>query len=300
MILPDLPPKLDKILVCPLCHGQLRTADEKLLCITCGQEYPVAGNSPVMLSANHPLLPVFREGLPPPPPVSWKGKLRQLVPEPEPRVWTHTSQQTIARALSEARPDDPDRTVVNLGAGVERVFQRLFAPYHQILYIGLPHSGHVDAFADAQLLPLMDDSVDLFFSSSVLEHIRNPEQAVAEMARVVRPDGLVYAEIPFLRAFHMVPNDFQRYTYSGIEALFERHGFSLVEKGICSGPFNAWGLLFRDFVFVVTPTRPLKMTLRALTSWLIHPFKYLDHFFENATWATYQACNFYYLGRKNR
>ncbi len=298
MTLPDLPSKLANILACPLCHGPLQASDEKMFCTTCAQEYPLAGNTPVMLPADHPLLPVFREGLPPLPPLSWKGKLRQLIPEPEPRVWTRSSQRAIARALAEARPDEPDRVVVNLGAGVERVFQQLFAPYRQILYIGLPHSGHVDAFADAQLMPLADDSVDLFLSSSVLEHVRNPEQAVEEMARIVRPDGLVYAEIPFLRAFHMVPNDFQRYTYSGIETLFERHGFSLVEKGVCSGPFNAWGLLFRDFVFVITPTRPLKMTLRAITSWLVHPFKYLDHLFENASWATYQACNFYYLGRK--
>jgi len=221
-----------------------------------------------------------------------------LLPPPEERVWTRRSRRTIARILQETEPNRPDRVVVNLGAGLERVFQRAFAPYHSLIRFGLPHASHVDVIADAQQLPFRDASIDLFLSSSVLEHVENPEEAVAEVARVLKPGGRVYSEIPFLRAYHMAPYDYQRYTISGIEALFSRHGLPREEKGICSGPFTAWALLFRDTVFLLTPTRPLKMAGRALFSWLVHPLKHLDLFCEDATWATHFACNFYYLGRK--
>lgn len=290
--------KLSNILACPLCRTPLLFPEAQLHCPGCGSEYPQTSGAPILLAPGHPLRPVYEKELSPQPPLTWKGRLREALPLPEPRLWTRRSLHAIAAALTEARPDDPDRVVVNLGAGVERVYQQAFAGYHSLVRVGLPHSGHVDAFADAHQLPIRDHSVDLFLSASVLEHVQNPEQAVAEMGRVVRHGGLVYAEIPFLRAYHMVPHDYQRYTISGIEALFDRHGFDRVEKGICSGPFTAWGLLFRDAIVVVTPTRALKVAMRFLLSWLVQPFKHLDYLVEEATWATYQACNFYYLGRR--
>ena len=43
----------------------------------------------------------------------------------------------------------------------------------------------------AQQLPFSDRSVDVAFSSNVLEHVPDPELMCAEMIRVTRPDGLV-------------------------------------------------------------------------------------------------------------
>lgn len=120
---------------------------------------------------------------------------------------------------------------------------------------------------------------------------------MAEMKRIIRPGGRVYAEIPFIGAYHMAPVDYQRYTISGLEALFARHGFELEEIGICSGPFTAAALLFLHLATAIAP-KGTKMIVRALFSWLVHPLKYLDLLCENAEWATYHACNFYYLGRK--
>lgn len=271
-----------------------------LTCDDCQRRYPRLGNTWLLLADDHPLYALYAEGGPKLPPRTWKGRLRSLLPPPEERVWTRRSRRLIGRALQQAEPDHPDRVVVNLGAGLERVFRQYLAPYHSLIRFGLPHAGHVDIIADALQLPFRDASIDLFLSSSVLEHVQNPELAVAEMARVLKERGRVYCEIPFLRTYHMVPHDYQRYTISGIEALFARHGFILTEKGICSGPFTAMALLFRDIVFLLIPTRPLKMAMRSLISWLVHPFKYLDLLCENATWATHLACNFYYLGQKTK
>jgi SAM-dependent methyltransferase len=40
-------------------------------------------------------------------------------------------------------------------------------------------------------LPLADDSVDVCFSSNMLEHVSDPDHVRAELARVVRPGGLL-------------------------------------------------------------------------------------------------------------
>ena len=45
---------------------------------------------------------------------------------------------------------------------------------------------------DGMALPVADGSVDVCFSSNVLEHVRDPIAMLAEMARVTRPGGVIY------------------------------------------------------------------------------------------------------------
>ena len=147
-------------------------------------------------------------------------------------------------------------------------------------------------------LPLKNNSVDLFISSSVIEHLPNPEKAVSELFRTIKPAGLVYAEIPFIGAYHMAPHDYQRYTINGIELLFNRHGFILEEKGICSGPITALVLLLQHAIIEAIPWGPPQYVVRLILTWILHPLKYIDFVFGQSKWGEYLACNFFYLGRK--
>ena len=51
--------------------------------------------------------------------------------------------------------------------------------------------GHA-VLGDGLRLPLRDGSLDVAFSSNVLEHVPDPGTFVDEMVRVTRPGGLVY------------------------------------------------------------------------------------------------------------
>lgn len=44
----------------------------------------------------------------------------------------------------------------------------------------------------AESTPLLDDSLDLAVCRNVLDHVPHPPAAVAEIARIVRPDGLLF------------------------------------------------------------------------------------------------------------
>jgi SAM-dependent methyltransferase len=58
------------------------------------------------------------------------------------------------------------------------------------------------ACMDARRLEFPDASFDVVTSTAVLEHIDGVESAVSEMARVVRPDGIVFANFgPLYRTF---------------------------------------------------------------------------------------------------
>jgi ubiquinone/menaquinone biosynthesis C-methylase UbiE len=71
------------------------------------------------------------------------------------------------------------------------ISQRLSAQVQALATQGTP--VHWCA-ADARFLPIADDSVDRIRVDRVLQHIRAPQRAIAEMARVLRPGGTLVAD----------------------------------------------------------------------------------------------------------
>ena len=54
--------------------------------------------------------------------------------------------------------------------------------------------GHA-TFGDVRALPLADSALSVVLSGGLLEHFREPGPVIAEMARVLHPGGLFYADI---------------------------------------------------------------------------------------------------------
>jgi SAM-dependent methyltransferase len=285
---------LQQAVACPRCHRGF--ALEQMHCSNCDISFKPISGVPALLEPDHPML----DQLPDVPSFDTKPRgLRAYLwsKRPEDRHWSRASLRAIDRALAEADADAADHLIINLGAGVEETFRTRLSSKRGVSRIGLPHAGDVDLFGDVMAFPLIDDSVDLFLSSSVMEHVKDPERGIAEMARVIKPGGLVYAEIPFIRSFHMAPEDYTRYSSSGIEALFDRHGFEMLDKGVCSGPFTAIALIIADMAFAFLGHRRFASLLVPVIYRLVHPLKSLDRLVEDRGAAAFQACNFYYLGR---
>jgi len=289
--------KLMRVLRCPVCARSPLGAADGWRCDGCGTAYRTHHDTPVLLrpdSPFHQYVGTLSEG----------GvdrvttALRRMKLIPAERVWSRAARDTIRRLVSEANPDGDDRVVVNMGAAIEKVFQTTYAPYHDILRVGLPHDGRVDAIGDAMDYPLTDGCVDLLVSSSVLEHIPDPELAIREVFRVLKPGGRVYAEVPFMRAFHMAPVDYQRYTWSGIARVFERQGFVTETQGVSSGPATAAALLVKDGLTALTPGRLPSRAVRLVGGWVTQPIKYLDVLLNDSRCARFMACNYFYVGRR--
>jgi len=284
--------KLRQLLSCPKCFGSFNKKVE-LICSECGEKYPIISGiaAPIINNSIQKYLSESEHK-------SFKEQIKSAIPIPDERVWTRQAKKVITRILKEKDPDNETSFVINIGSGVESFYKKIFRPFRGLIRLGIPHDGEVNALGDAMALPLKNDSVDLFISSSVIEHLPNPEKAVSELFRTIKPGGLVYAEIPFIGAYHMAPHDYQRYTISGIESLFYRHGFVLEEKGICSGPITALVLLFQHSIVEAIPWGPPQYIIRVILTWILHPFKYLDFIVGQSKWGEYLACNFFYLGRK--
>ncbi len=124
--------------------------------------------------------------------------------------------------------------------------------------------------ADAHRIPLADGSVDVVWVQAVLEHVYRPDVVVAEIRRVMKPGGVVYAETPFLQPVHEGAFDFTRFTVAGHTMLFG--GFEPMMNGPIGGPGAMLNLAVRGLVAGLTRSDFLARVAYSLTL----PFRVVD------------------------
>ena len=71
-----------------------------------------------------------------------------------------------------------------------------------------------------------------------IEHLREPLQALLEMARTLKPGGRLLIAAPHEWEVHQAPHDYFRYTRFGLQYLLERSGFEVREIHPAGGYFR--------------------------------------------------------------
>jgi SAM-dependent methyltransferase len=83
-----------------------------------------------------------------------------------------------------------------------------------------------------QFLPFADNSYDVIFNKSVLEHITNIHFLLQEMRRILKPSGIVLSMVPDWRAqwYHFYDDytHVRPFTLVGLVQLFESQGFKIL------------------------------------------------------------------------
>jgi SAM-dependent methyltransferase len=87
-----------------------------------------------------------------------------------------------------------------------------------------------DFFVVDEQLPLLDNSIDALISNSVLEHLRDPQAALSEYHRVLKPNGILYIQTNFLYQEHGNPHDYLRFTLEMLRYLTTTNGFTVLES----------------------------------------------------------------------
>ena len=90
-------------------------------------------------------------------------------------------------------------------------------------------TGDYPAVDVSDMPQFADDSYDVVVVDQVLEHVRAPARAAAEIRRVLRPGGYAIVATPFLIRIHGDPDDYWRFTREGLKELFK--DFSDVQTG---------------------------------------------------------------------
>jgi MPBQ/MSBQ methyltransferase len=127
-----------------------------------------------------------------------------------PLFWTAPMRD---RALALARLDDPALEVVDVGAGTgfaTEAIVRTVAPDRVTMLDQSPHqlararrkralAGVAKVLGDAEALPFATDSRDRYVSTGSIEYWPDPQRAIAEAYRVLRPGGVALLAGPLRR-----------------------------------------------------------------------------------------------------
>lgn len=152
------------------------------------------------------------------------------------------------RALREVVARHVRGRLVDIGCGV-KPFRAMVAPFVSE-HVGVDHvdgyhdKGNVDLFGTAYAIPADDSSFDSALCTAVLEHLEEPEQAIRECHRVLKPGGTAIYSVPFIWHLHEEPRDFFRYSKYGLDHLFTKAGFEVLEIRALSGFWVTFGQLF--------------------------------------------------------
>jgi len=218
--------------------------------------------------------------------LSRKSKFLNLIKPPSPSL--NYNKRYVRKLVRKA--EAIGEIIVDIGSGGRRL-----TPNSINLDINL--FEYVDIVSDACHIPLKNHSVNLVIISAVLEHVREPILVVTEIHRILKKNGEVYIENPFMQPFHADPDDFQRYTLYGLSNLFDN--FKIVESGVCVGPFSAMVFFIRKFSTVFIANAFISKAIEFIVGWLTFWIKYFDWIFKKIKKVHIVAGGIYLLLKKN-
>lgn len=76
---------------------------------------------------------------------------------------------------------------------------------------------------------IRSEEFDVVISGQMLEHCWKPWETVKEMARILKPGGLMFLSAPNSWPYHEHPTDNWRFWPEGFKALFDEAGLTVLE-----------------------------------------------------------------------
>jgi SAM-dependent methyltransferase len=129
----------------------------------------------------------------------------------------------------------------------------------------------VDYLCPITALPIASDSVDLILCTEVLEHVPETQPALRELARVLRPGGVIILTTPLLYPLHEEPHDFVRLTPFQIERCAVEAGLETMELERAGNEFEVLASVFErcwGWIFDVTKFKPLRRCGAIAIGWM--------------------------------
>jgi hypothetical protein len=97
---------------------------------------------------------------------------------------------------------------------------------------------------------------------------------MSEIARVLAPGGYARIVTPFCHPFHEYPQDFRRFTITGLKEISQ--GLEVIDAGWRTGPTATLLLFIIEYAKLLVPWRPWRTAVHGILGWLLFPFRYID------------------------
>ena len=184
----------------------------------------------------------------------------------------HNDSARVKRAVAALLAAMPaDGVGLNVGAGQVRLDPR-------IRNMEIESGPEIDYVGSAEDIPLPDASVDLVICQEVLEHVAHPRRAMAEFFRILKADGRLYLQLPFVIGYHPCPRDYWRFTMEGMEQLAAEAGFTVLQCEESVGSATGHYRIAVEFFAILCSSLAgfLYKPWKACFALLFYPVKWLD------------------------
>lgn len=182
----------------------------------------------------------------------------------------------------------PGARVLEIGAGTGKQAEELQRRGFDVVAIEIPSSNYATNRIfpimdyDGRTIPLPDASVDIAFSSNVLEHVPDLTQMNSEIRRVLKPDGYAIHVMPthawrFWTTLASFPDAFV-YLFASIPNLLPHALPSAAELKRLA---NAWYRSARAVVGRILQRRHGERGNIISETWLFHPEWWRRNFWDN-------------------
>ncbi len=194
----------------------------------------------------------------------------------------------------------------NIQCAVQKILQETDNSQTFVLDVGCGHKPYIDLFegcyyqgldrtrddsspdiiGDALNIPVNTSTVDIVFSTQVIEHVSEPQTMINECYRVLKPNGFLILTGPFYWPLHEEPYDFHRFTKYGFGNLLSKAGFSTWEIKADGGD---WAQIFLSI--------NLKLNGKLIKPlWMI--FNYLGQFLDAIDHTEKSPANYTIVAKK--
>ena len=303
-----------EILCCPACKGDLLPeVGGALQCgdVRCGKSFPVVAGRPVLIDEERSVFhhrdyqsdpPVPRQGAERGSTKSAEGTGGRArlwlsrIPSPSVNLSAVRCFQRMKRLLLE-RTATPVVLLVGGGIRGKGMSELTAEPAIRLINVDPSPNSTAAVFCDAHDLPFRDGSVDAVVAQAVLEHVADPWRCAEEIHRVLKPNGIVYAETPFMQQVHLQGFDFTRFSHMGHRRLFRR--FAELDSGAVAGPGTSLSWAWRYFLASWTRSPRLAKALALFGRITAFVFELTDHIAGQRPGALDGASCIFFLGTKS-
>jgi uncharacterized protein YbaR (Trm112 family)/SAM-dependent methyltransferase len=293
---------VQELLCCPICRLKLTYVGTELTCTNseCATHFPIVDGVPVLLNEKSSVFTIedffsrrnttFNlHGN------KLRKSIRRLIPTISKNIKARENYTSLANLLLK-QSASPRVLVIGgsiLGQGMELIANKTFL---ELIVSDVSFGPYTMLICDAHDIPFEDKSFDGVIVQAVLEHVINPYRCVEEVYRVLKEQGIVYAETPLMQQVHMGRYDFTRFTHLGHRRLFRR--FEEIDSGAVCGPGMALAWSYQYFLLSFTTSRILRVLIKVFSSLTSFHLKYFDHYLINKPGTLDAASAYYFMGRK--
>lgn len=146
--------------------------------------------------------------------------------------------------------------VLDIGCG-NKPYESLFKGIEKYTGCDIIQSSDrkVDIICPATEINCRDEQFETVFSSQVLEHVQDHQKMLHEAYRVLKKGGTIILSAPMCWEHHEVPYDYFRFTRYGMQYIFEKAGFTVLEIKSNGGKWAFIGQMTQNIIISSTSKR---------------------------------------------